>query len=50
MIQEFYVIQICKHSDEALLLVRQLNFQPTRIQELEYINQTAHLVHTNLDR
>ena len=34
--------------DEALLLVIQQNFQLTRIQELEYINQTAHWVHTNL--
>ena len=38
------------YTDEALLLVRQSNFQPTRIQELEYTNQTAHCVYTNLDR
>ena len=30
------------YTDEALPLVRQSNFQPTRIQELEYTNQTAH--------
>ena len=38
------------YTDEALLLVRLYNFQTTRIQELEYTNQTAQCVYTNLDR
>ena len=38
------------YTDKALLLVRQYSFQPTTIQELEYINQTAHCVHKYLDR
>ena len=45
-LSEVSTVHQFEYTDEALLLVR----QPTRIQELEYTNQTAPLVHTNLDR
>ena len=41
-LSEVSIVHKFVYTDEALLLVTQLNFQPTRVQELEYTNQTVH--------